>query len=48
MASHAELIGGNVEYDEQGDGEPLVMLHGGPVDSRFLDQTSGRCQSGSA
>ena len=25
-------------YDERGDGEPLVVLHGGAVDSRFFDQ----------
>ena len=24
-------------YDERGDGEPLVLLHGGAVDARFFD-----------
>jgi pimeloyl-ACP methyl ester carboxylesterase len=25
-------------YDERGDGEPFVLLHGGAVDARFFDQ----------
>ncbi len=25
-------------YDERGEGEPLVLLHGGAVDGRFFDQ----------
>jgi pimeloyl-ACP methyl ester carboxylesterase len=37
MAGYVELSGGSVWYDEQGAGEPLVMLHGGAVDSRFFD-----------
>jgi pimeloyl-ACP methyl ester carboxylesterase len=41
MARYAELTGGSVWYDEQGSGEPLVMLHGGAVDSRFFDQNVG-------
>jgi pimeloyl-ACP methyl ester carboxylesterase len=27
-------------YDECGDGEPLVLLHGGAVDARFFDQNT--------
>ena len=41
MAGYAELTGGSVWYDEQGQGEPLVLLHGGAVDSRFFDQNVG-------
>jgi pimeloyl-ACP methyl ester carboxylesterase len=37
MAGYLELSNGSVWYDEQGSGEPLVMLHGGAVDSRFFD-----------
>jgi pimeloyl-ACP methyl ester carboxylesterase len=38
MAGYAELSSGRVWYDEHGRGEPLVLLHGGAVDSRFFDQ----------
>jgi pimeloyl-ACP methyl ester carboxylesterase len=37
MAEYAQLSGGSVWYDERGEGEPLVMIHGGAVDSRFFD-----------
>jgi pimeloyl-ACP methyl ester carboxylesterase len=37
MAGMIELTGGGVWYDEQGQGEPLVLLHGGAVDARFFD-----------
>jgi pimeloyl-ACP methyl ester carboxylesterase len=38
MAGYAELTHGRVWYDEHGSGVPLVLLHGGAVDSRFFDQ----------
>jgi pimeloyl-ACP methyl ester carboxylesterase len=37
MAGMIELTGGGVWYDEQGQGEPLMLLHGGAVDARFFD-----------
>lgn len=39
--AYAELTQGSVWYDEQGDGEPLVLLHGGAVDSRFFADNIG-------
>lgn len=38
MGGYAELTNGAVWYDERGQGEPLVLLHGGAVDSRFFDR----------
>jgi len=38
MAGYAELTQGRVWYDEHGSGVPLVLLHGGAVDSRFFDR----------
>jgi pimeloyl-ACP methyl ester carboxylesterase len=35
------VTNGSVWYDERGRGEPLLLLHGGAVDSRFFDQNSG-------
>ena len=35
--SFIELSDGRVWYDEAGSGEPVVLLHGGAVDSRFFD-----------
>jgi pimeloyl-ACP methyl ester carboxylesterase len=37
MAAYAELTHGRVWYDEHGNGVPLVLVHGGAVDSRFFD-----------
>jgi pimeloyl-ACP methyl ester carboxylesterase len=37
MAGYAELTNGSVWYDERGQAEPLVLLHGGAVDSRFFE-----------
>ena len=37
MAQYVELGGVRTWYDEHGDGEPLVLMHGGLVDSRFLE-----------
>lgn len=34
MAGHAEVNGVRMWYDECGDGEPLVLLHGGLTDTR--------------
>jgi hypothetical protein len=31
MAGYAELTNGRVWYDDQGSGEPLLLLHGGAV-----------------
>lgn len=41
MADYAELTNGRVWYDERGAGEPLVLLHGGAVDSRFFEHNIG-------
>src|SRR3954447_26821070 len=37
-SQYAELTSGRVWYEERGHGEPLVVLHGGAVDSRFFEQ----------
>jgi pimeloyl-ACP methyl ester carboxylesterase len=37
MAEHIELNGVRTWYDERGEGEPLVLLHGGFSDSRDFD-----------
>jgi pimeloyl-ACP methyl ester carboxylesterase len=36
MGMDIELAGGRVWYEEQGTGDPLVLLHGGAVDGRFF------------
>ena len=41
VAQYAELTQGSVWYDETGQGDPLVLLHGGAVDSRFFEQNVG-------
>jgi pimeloyl-ACP methyl ester carboxylesterase len=41
VAGYAALTSGEVWYDEHGRGDPLVLLHGGAVDSRFFDQNVG-------
>jgi pimeloyl-ACP methyl ester carboxylesterase len=41
MAGYLELTNGSVWYDERGHGEPLVLLHGGAVDSRFFEHNIG-------
>ena len=38
MADYADLGGVRTWYDERGEGEPLVLLHGGSVDTRFFDK----------
>ena len=37
MAGYIELTNGSIWYDEQGQGEALVLLHGGAVDARFFE-----------
>jgi pimeloyl-ACP methyl ester carboxylesterase len=37
MAGYAALTNGSVWYEEQGSGDPLVLLHGGAVDARFFE-----------
>src|SRR4051794_35015115 len=34
MVAHVDLNGVRTWYDERGEGEPLVLLHGGLTDSR--------------
>jgi hypothetical protein len=34
MADHVEVNGIPMWYDQRGDGDPLVLLHGGLTDSR--------------
>jgi pimeloyl-ACP methyl ester carboxylesterase len=41
MGGYAALTHGQVWYDEQGRGAPLVLLHGGAVDSRFFEHNVG-------
>ena len=41
MGRYATLTQGDVWYEEQGDGEPLVLIHGGAVDSRFFVHNIG-------
>ena len=38
MSGYAALTSGDVWYDVHGRGDPLMLLHGGAVDSRFFDQ----------
>jgi len=46
MTGYVEVNGVNTWYDERGDGDPLVLLHGGLTDSRDftgnLDALAGR------
>jgi pimeloyl-ACP methyl ester carboxylesterase len=41
MAEYVELGGVRTWYDESGEGEPLVLLHGGLVDARFFEKNIG-------
>jgi pimeloyl-ACP methyl ester carboxylesterase len=36
MGDYVDLTGGRVWYEESGAGEPVVLLHGGAVDTRFF------------
>src|SRR3954471_11916758 len=37
MADQIEVNGVRTWYDEHGQGEPLVLMHGGLVDARFFE-----------
>ena len=37
MATYVQLGAVKTWYDEHGEGEPLVLLHGGLVDARFFE-----------
>jgi pimeloyl-ACP methyl ester carboxylesterase len=41
MAGYLDLPQGSIWYDEQGSGDPLVLLHGGAVDARFFEHNVG-------
>ena len=41
MAQYVQLGAVTTWYDEHGDGEPLVLLHGGLVDARFFEPNLG-------
>jgi pimeloyl-ACP methyl ester carboxylesterase len=41
MGEYVELNGIRTWYDEHGDGEPLVLMHGGLVDARFFEKNIG-------
>ena len=38
MGDYVELPSVRTWYDERGEGEPLLLLHGGVVDARFFGQ----------
>jgi pimeloyl-ACP methyl ester carboxylesterase len=38
MGEYVDLDGVRTWYDENGEGEPLVLMHGGLVDARFFDK----------
>ena len=40
MAGYVNLPSLRMWHDERGEGEPLVLLHGGVVDSRFFEAPS--------
>ena len=41
MAQYVQLGPVRTWYDDHGDGEPLVLMHGGLVDSRFMEPNLG-------
>ena len=41
MGQYASLSTGDVWYEDEGMGEPVVLIHGGAVDSRFFVQNIG-------
>ena len=41
MAEYVQLGAVKTWYDEHGEGEPLVLLHGGLVDARFFEPNLG-------
>jgi pimeloyl-ACP methyl ester carboxylesterase len=38
---YLDLPQGSIWYEEQGSGDPVVLLHGGAVDSRFFEHNVG-------
>jgi pimeloyl-ACP methyl ester carboxylesterase len=42
MATYVQLGAVKTWYDEHGQGEPLVLLHGGLVDARFFGRICPR------
>ena len=38
---YLDLPRGSIWYEEQGSGDPLILLHGGAVDSRFFEHNVG-------
>lgn len=38
MGTYAELTNGQIWFEEQGSGDPLILIHGGAVDARFFDK----------
>ena len=38
---YLELPQGSIWYEEQGSGDPLILIHGGAVDSRFFEHNVG-------
>ncbi|HEY4602712.1 MAG TPA: alpha/beta hydrolase [Blastococcus sp.] len=41
MATYVQLGAVRTWYDEHGDGDPLVLMHGGLVDARFFEPNLG-------
>lgn len=41
MGRYAPLSQGDVWYEDQGTGEPMILIHGGAVDSRFFVHNIG-------
>ena len=41
MAQYVQLGEVRTWYDQRGEGEPLVLMHGGLVDARFFDKNVG-------
>lgn len=41
MAAYVDAGGVHTWYDEKGEGEPLVLMHGGLVDARFFNENIG-------
>jgi len=41
MATYVQLGAVRTWYDEHGDGDPLVLMHGGLVDARFFEPNIG-------
>lgn len=38
---YLDLSQGSIWYEEQGSGDPLILIHGGAVDSRFFEHNVG-------